>query len=819
MSEDNRLFRRELLDILSEVKSRVQDRLGVLDLPLPQFILIGKQSVGKSRLIEALAGETFTFVSGTLGSRRPTVLEFRFVPSLLESKWQILDKKTNKYVSYGSNTDEVCRVISAAHESLGATVSNDAVYVRLESPFCVDMQIVDLPGFRDFALDQTKQQLNEAIESMVYNFMRDERNVMLCVEESGDAATLSTLARCKKLDSNFARTVLIRNKMDKYYKDLTNENVTKWLSGYGDLPESLPKFALTLPHWKEGEMCPGNFVEIRKQRSVDDVDEIKSRGVSDPRLLAFVGFDAFSMFMSSKIESMFTQSLGPVLRKLKDLKEVNEIKFNELIEEVDNSNPITLTALIREIGMSFSHALNHVMEGFVRSDQGRLTLHEELELFHKFHLSLGTAVTHDHLRPSKTPSSASRTPVSTSKPFALLPSPDFRDLADYAEYLRSEIRVPAADVSINGGAQFRRLMFEVEVFLRFSEIGVETRKQDVIQARGVSMGSVTWRDVVVKLLSNEAHLPMKDRVRYVAERIKFFFMQQKECIVDFMGKIKGSSDEQMFSSLYSKHVKLILDNPVIRAKVYETYDKAIERQMFSFIELFNNTLASTFSNPWVFLKRAASVTVHQDEHPQLQTNTVPAASATANKQQQQPPQSQPQPQSAQPPQQSQPPQSQDRRASGELDMRLASFSETKSRIPWELESRSGWETVLSQWLSLIPQEPQQIDEAVEKVQMLVLKTFSFIRAQIADQIELFAESFFKLPMMRRLEEDMSLIEVSENDKREYEGRKEALVKEEKRLEIMINDLDDCVRKLSVFLVKSQAANARRARNPNGARNI
>ena len=144
-------------------------------------------------------------------------------------------------------------------------------------------------------------------------------------------------------------------------------------------------------------------------------------------------------------------------------------------------------------------------------------------------------------------------------------------------------------------------------------------------------------------------------------------------------------------------------------------------------------------------------------------------------------------------------------------MRLASFSETKSRIPVELQSRSGWETVLAQWLSLIPQEPQQIEEAVEKVQMLVLKTFSFIRAQIADQIELFAESFFKLPMMRRLEEDMSLIEVSEADKRDYEHRREALLDQEKRLETTINDLDDCVKKLSVFLVKSQAATSRRAR--------
>lgn len=58
-----------------------------------------------------------------------------------------------------------------------------------------------------------------------------------------------------------------------------------------------------------------------------------------------------------------------------------------------------------------------------------------------------------------------------------------------------------------------------------------------------------------------------------------------------------------------------------------------------------------------------------------------------------------------------------------------------------VQSRSGIETTLSHWLSTIPMEPQQIDEAVEKVQMLVLKTFSFIRSQISDQIELVRERF------------------------------------------------------------------------------
>ena len=64
-------------------------------------------------------------------------------------------------------------IIGQAHESLGSAVSSEAVYVRIESPYCVDMQIVDLPGFRDFAVDQSKQALADQIDSMVTKFMSD----------------------------------------------------------------------------------------------------------------------------------------------------------------------------------------------------------------------------------------------------------------------------------------------------------------------------------------------------------------------------------------------------------------------------------------------------------------------------------------------------------------------------------------------------------------------------------------------------------------------------------------------------------------------
>merc|ERR1719408_931479 len=97
----NSMGKSEMLNILGEVKARVQDKLGIVDFPIPQFILIGKQSVGKSRLIECLAGELFNFVSGTLGSRRPTVLEFRNVPENKTSRWAVLDKKTNQWNEHG----------------------------------------------------------------------------------------------------------------------------------------------------------------------------------------------------------------------------------------------------------------------------------------------------------------------------------------------------------------------------------------------------------------------------------------------------------------------------------------------------------------------------------------------------------------------------------------------------------------------------------------------------------------------------------------------------------------------------------------------
>jgi len=257
----------------------------------------------------------------------------------------------------------------------------------------------------------------------------------------------------------------------------------------------------------------------------------------------------------------------------------------------------------------------------------------------------------------------------------------------------------------------------------------------------------------VKLLNHDAHKPLQKHVAYIAKRVTWFFMQQKDAIVQFMKALKGSSDEKLFSSLYSKHAKLIEENQAMRKLVYETFDVVVERQRVMFINLFKSTLQATFSNPWVFLKKTTA---------KLEDET------------------------------------------GE-ECLLPSLEDTKARIPEEIASRNGSEKLIAKWLGEVPMEPHRIDEAVDQVQVLVLMVYSHIRSRLCDQVELFCESFFKLPLLRRLEEDMNKIELSEVDKEGYQQRRQKLEKDTTANVYGLKEVKDCYKVLSNYSVKIMAS--------------
>jgi len=261
------------------------------------------------------------------------------------------------------------------------------------------------------------------------------------------------------------------------------------------------------------------------------------------------------------------------------------------------------------------------------------------------------------------------------KPQERLPQ-GFKTLDQYLDYLREPVRLQGMDVELNGGAQFRRLIFEVEVFTRFAGLSDEINTHDIIQARGSGLGGSTteWKVVVEQLTMKTAPKHMTVKTKYVGERLKWFFIEQKEATVNFMLQLKGSPEEHMFSRRMHMQGEVISRNTVMKACIFEAYDKACAKHKAHFMKLWDDFMHSMFQAPLMLLKSASMPPIRSDA-----TYTDEVA---------------------------------------------PTFDTTKQRISDERRERGSMSQKLQEDLSKIPNDDSRASQAATMIQDVIQKTFS-----------------------------------------------------------------------------------------------
>jgi GTPase SAR1 family protein len=243
-----------LLDLRSSEPQSLLDEIDSLRLQgisefvfLPQIVVCGDRSSGKSSVLEAISGVPFPR-SDTLCTRIATEVILRPAPeagatvSIVPSQ-DASDAERSKLVGFKQTLhglDEFPELVERAKAvtgiSTGAAFSRHILRVEVSGPKMPKLTLVDLPGL--IHSDNKQQSLAdvELISNLVRSYMKNPRSVVLAVVSAkNDYANQIILKRAREVDPNGQRTLGLITKPDTlppgsaseadYINLATNDNI------------------------------------------------------------------------------------------------------------------------------------------------------------------------------------------------------------------------------------------------------------------------------------------------------------------------------------------------------------------------------------------------------------------------------------------------------------------------------------------------------------------------------------------------------------------------------------------------------------------
>lgn len=415
------------------------------------------------------------------------------------------------------------------------------------------------------------------------------------------------------------------------------------------------------------------------------------------------------------------------LRLSRSQKEARDLEQRESSEEV--------LRRARSAGLSFGRALQHVISGAPGCQAGALTLEEELAEFaaaaKKGQCETGDAGMGRAM-------SAREAAGAAEEVFA-----SFNGVAGYAAYLRDQVHIPAADVPLNGGAAWTRLLAEIEVAMRLAhppQKELENLMVTAMRAAGTGVhGHQRWEDVASKLMLSVSFEPLRRRVRYVAARVVWVLKHQKATVSEWMSMLSEGPASKRYSPLFTEHLDVLRAYPIVRDLVFTAYDKAAAAIGEQVLKNLEGTLVAACINPDIMLRPSTE--------PDLDPNKVDAAAAAAAAAVGQPPNP----------------------SSGQ-----STTAESRKRVAVEMKRRSGRSGGLPLQLQDRVFEPSEARQIMPFVEAKLRNAFAVLARVLANQAFAFADTSMTYLCHRRVDEAMTSIEFSPEQSKALMQRHEEL---------------------------------------------
>ncbi|RKP12082.1 Dynamin central region-domain-containing protein [Piptocephalis cylindrospora] len=205
------------MDDLIPLVNKLQDvfnSIGNDQIDLPQIVVVGSQSSGKSSVLENLVARDFLPRGSGIVTRRPLILQLVNVPEGEEEYGEFLHHPGKKFTDFSEirkGIEEDTARIAGGNKG----ISRDPINLKVYSPHVVNLTLVDLPGLTKIPVGDQPTDIERQTKDLILHYISKPNSVILAVSPANvDIVNSESLKLAKEVDPEGRRTIGILTKLD-----------------------------------------------------------------------------------------------------------------------------------------------------------------------------------------------------------------------------------------------------------------------------------------------------------------------------------------------------------------------------------------------------------------------------------------------------------------------------------------------------------------------------------------------------------------------------------------------------------------------------
>lgn len=209
------------MDTLIPVINQLQDVCNAasiaLPINLPQIVVVGTQSSGKSSVIESIVKREFLPRGSGIVTRRPLVVRLIHISDVDSTRggdWVKFNHIDKEFTDFDEVREEIERETERVCGS-DKGIRPEPITLTVYSESVVNLTLVDLPGLTKNPVGGQPEDIELQVRELVIKYIKNPNSIILAVTAANtDFATSEAIKLAREVDPDGKRTLAVLTKLD-----------------------------------------------------------------------------------------------------------------------------------------------------------------------------------------------------------------------------------------------------------------------------------------------------------------------------------------------------------------------------------------------------------------------------------------------------------------------------------------------------------------------------------------------------------------------------------------------------------------------------